>query len=169
MRDTAVIAIRDQLGAEIAEAIHSLEERRVDTAVRLGNGEMTATMLASGGRGHYTVDRLLNYCEPLGLEPKMTVTGLNEGEPEPRVNRRRAHVEPDFTPSGVLRKQLIHAIAHQIATSGISRDELAEQTGIPSTTLSTLRSEDIRRFRVDKLIELAAKLGLDVELTVHPA
>ncbi|WP_109523682.1 MULTISPECIES: XRE family transcriptional regulator [Nocardia] len=171
MKDPAVVALRDQLAAEIAEAINNLGEARIDTGIRLGRDASAATTLASGGlSSRFSLDALINYCAPVGLEVKIVLTGLNEGKPEERADRGRTiPSEPDHSASGLLRKQLIKAVAHQINTAGLGRNELAARTGIPATTLSALRAENIQRFRVDKLIEFAIKLGLNIKLDVEHA
>ncbi|MEU4595956.1 hypothetical protein [Nocardia sp. NPDC023988] len=88
---------RDRLGGVIANAIEDLRESRLETAARLGVNEADVPLLVAGGRGRYTVDRLLDFCEPLGLVPGMTIIGLNpEPAPPPRMSGK---VRPLDTPS----------------------------------------------------------------------
>lgn len=161
---------RDRLGAEIAEAIARLREPRLDTAVRLGVQEGAVPALAAGGKGLYSVDRLLEFCEPLGLVPSMTISGLNTGPAtEPRTNIKPRAVEHDYTEVGRLHARLLDALAHQVATAGKTQQQLADETGLNRVTLSQLRNKDAKVFRLDRLLSHARALGLTVDLAVNPA
>jgi len=69
----------------------------------------------------------------------------------------------------LLRADLMIAIQRYLRKSGLSQTEAAKKLGITQPRLSDLTRHRIDRFSLDALVNLAAKAGLDVRLTVKKA
>lgn len=60
------------------------------------------------------------------------------------------------------------AILRRIASLQITQGEAARRVGLPQPKMSNLMN-DVAGFSSDRLIDLATKLGLDVEIRVRPS
>ena len=69
----------------------------------------------------------------------------------------------------LLRADLMIAIERYLRSSGLSQTEAARKFGITQPRLSDLARHRIERFSLDALVNLAAKAGLNVRLTVKKA
>lgn len=65
-----------------------------------------------------------------------------------------------------LRRQLIDAIKTRIAKLGLPQVEAARQLGITAPRLNLLMHGHAELFSVDALIDLTARLGLNVRLRI---
>lgn len=65
-----------------------------------------------------------------------------------------------------VRTQLAAAINQQITNNGWTQAEAARRLGVRQPRISHLVSGQIERFSVDALFNLAARCGLQIELTV---
>ena len=68
-----------------------------------------------------------------------------------------------------LRADLMIAIQRYLRRAGHSQTEAARKLGITQPRLSDLARHRIERFSLDALVNLAAKAGLNVRLTVKKA
>ena len=69
----------------------------------------------------------------------------------------------------LLRADLMIAIQRYLRKAGFSQTEAARKLGITQPRLSDLARHRIERFSLDALVNLAAKAGLNVRLTVKKA
>ena len=69
----------------------------------------------------------------------------------------------------LLRADLMIAIQRYLRRAGFSQTEAAKKLGITQPRLSDLARHRIERFSLDALVNLAAKAGLNVRLTVKKA
>lgn len=69
----------------------------------------------------------------------------------------------------LLRADLMIAIQRYLRRTGFSQTEAARKLGITQPRLSDLARHRIERFSLDALVNLAAKAGLNVRLTVKKA
>jgi predicted XRE-type DNA-binding protein len=69
----------------------------------------------------------------------------------------------------LLRADLMIAIQRYLRRAGLSQTEAARKLGITQPRLSDLARHRIERFSLDALVNLAAKAGLNVRLTVKKA
>jgi predicted XRE-type DNA-binding protein len=67
-----------------------------------------------------------------------------------------------------IRTQLIEAINNQITDNGWTQAQAAQRLGVSQPRISHLSSKQIDRFSVDALLNLAARAGLQVTMTVRP-
>lgn len=65
-----------------------------------------------------------------------------------------------------VRAQLADAINQQITNNGWTQSEAAQRLGVSQPRISHLVSGHVDRFTVDALFNLAARCGLQVEVTV---
>lgn len=65
-----------------------------------------------------------------------------------------------------VRQQLVDAINEQISRKGWTQAEAAQRLGVSQPRISHLASGYVGRFSVDALFNLAARCGLQVEVTV---
>jgi predicted XRE-type DNA-binding protein len=68
-----------------------------------------------------------------------------------------------------IRSQLMVDIKRLIVKRGWSQLEAAEHLGINQPRVSLLMNGKINKFRVDTLIDMAARAGLHVEMTIAEA
>ena len=68
-----------------------------------------------------------------------------------------------------VRRQLAAAIADWIITNDWTQAEAAAKLGVSEPRISHLASGQMERFSVDALLNMAAKAGLHIELTVTSA
>ena len=59
------------------------------------------------------------------------------------------------------------AIEDYIDHEGITQDEAARRLGVPRSRLSELINDRISKFTIDKLVNMAARVGLTTRLTVR--
>lgn len=69
----------------------------------------------------------------------------------------------------LLRTDLMIAIQRHVTRSGLSQTEAAKKLRITQPRLSDLFRHRIARFSLDALVNIAAKAGLSVRLTVKKA
>lgn len=69
----------------------------------------------------------------------------------------------------LLRADLMLVIERHLRRAGLSQTEAAKKLGITQPRLSDLTRHRIERFSVDALVNLAAKAGLNVRLSVKRA
>ena len=84
----------------------------------------------------------------------------------PRSTRRSSRSRAAATASYPLRGQLIDAIKARIIRQGLSQAKAARQLGITAPRLNLLMHGHAEFFSVDALINLTARLGLNVRLRV---
>ncbi len=65
-----------------------------------------------------------------------------------------------------LRSQLMDAIEAYIAREGITQEEAARRLGVPRSRLSELVNGRISKFTIDKLVNMAARVGLATEVKI---
>ena len=69
-----------------------------------------------------------------------------------------------------LRAQLMDALKAYLAREGITQAEAAQRLGVPRSRVSELVNDRISKFTIDKLVDMAARVGLRTQITVrHPA
>lgn len=90
------------------------------------------------------------------------------------ITRRSANL--DGMPRQTIddRQQLATAIAAAIERSGEGVPFIADQIGVPPTSLWSIASGNVKSWTVDNLIEVCAKIGINVSMTIsgapaHPA
>lgn len=66
-----------------------------------------------------------------------------------------------------LRSQLMDAIKGYIDHEGITQDEAARRLGVPRSRVSELINDRISKFTIDKLVNMAARVGLTTRITVR--
>ncbi len=66
-----------------------------------------------------------------------------------------------------LRSQLMDILADYIRSEGITQKEAALRFGIPRSRVSELINDKISKFTIDKLVNMAARVGLPT-LTIDP-
>ena len=66
-----------------------------------------------------------------------------------------------------LRSQLMDILAAYIRNEGITQKEAALRFGIPRSRVSELVNDRISKFTIDKLVNMAARVGLNV-LSINP-
>ncbi len=74
---------------------------------------------------------------------------------------------PDEAANLKLRSRLMDAIEDYIDHEGITQDEAARRLGVPRSRLSELINDRISKFTIDKLVNMAARVGLTTRLTVR--
>lgn len=74
---------------------------------------------------------------------------------------------PDEAANLKLRSQLMDAIEEYIDHEGITQDEAARRLGVPRSSVSELINDRISKFTIDKLVNMAARVGLTTRLTVR--
>lgn len=65
-----------------------------------------------------------------------------------------------------VRKELVEAINHRIATYGWTQAEAAQRLGVSQPRISHLAGHHYRRFSVDALLKMATAAGLIIEITI---
>ena len=72
-----------------------------------------------------------------------------------------------------LRAQLMDAIKAYLDHEGITQAEAAQRLGVPRSRVSELVNDRISKFTIDKLVDMAARVGLSTQMTVrgeqHPS
>ena len=63
-----------------------------------------------------------------------------------------------------LRKELIAAITKRIAQLNLNREQAAELLGVDKARVSELQAGRAERFRLDRLVALAQRAGLNVRI-----
>ncbi len=66
-----------------------------------------------------------------------------------------------------LRSQLMDILANYIRSEGITQKEAALRFGVPRSRVSELVHDRISKFTIDKLVNMAARVGLNV-LSINP-
>ena len=74
---------------------------------------------------------------------------------------------PDEAAKLKLRSRLMDAIEEYIDHEGITRDEAARRLGVPRSRVSELINDRISKFTIDKLVNMAARVGLTTRITVR--
>jgi predicted XRE-type DNA-binding protein len=69
----------------------------------------------------------------------------------------------------LVRSKLMAAIKAYIESEGITQGEAAERFGVAQPRISEIYQGKIDLFSVDKLINMLARVGRHVEVTVHKA
>ena len=83
-----------------------------------------------------------------------------------RSTRRRSRSGATATASYPMRGQLIEAIKARIARLALTQVEAAQMLGITAPRLNLLIHGHVEYFSVDALINLTARLGLNVRLRI---
>ena len=65
-----------------------------------------------------------------------------------------------------LRSQLMDAIKAYLDHEGITQAEAAHRLGVPRSRVSELVNDRISKFTIDKLVDMAARVGLSTQMTV---
>ena len=68
-----------------------------------------------------------------------------------------------------IRSHLMDAIKAYINHAGITQEEAARRLGIPRSRVSELVNDRISKFTIDKLVNMAARVGLTARITVRRA
>ncbi len=66
-----------------------------------------------------------------------------------------------------LRSQLMDAIKAYLDHEGITQAEAAQRLGVPRSRVSELVNDRISKFTIDKLVDMAARVGLSTQMTVR--
>ena len=66
-----------------------------------------------------------------------------------------------------LRAQLMDAIKAYLDHEGITQAEAAQRLGVPRSRVSELVNDRISKFTIDKLVDMAARVGLSTQMTVR--
>ena len=66
-----------------------------------------------------------------------------------------------------LRAQLMDALKAYLAHEGITQAEAAHRLGVPRSRVSELVNDRISKFTIDKLVDMAARVGLRTQMTVR--
>ena len=66
-----------------------------------------------------------------------------------------------------LRSQLMDAIKAYIDHEALSQEEAAKRLGVPRSRVSELVNGRISKFTIDKLVNMAARVGLTTRITVR--
>ena len=74
---------------------------------------------------------------------------------------------PDEAANLKLKSRLMDAIEEYIDHEGITRDEAARRLGVPRSRVSELVNDRISKFTIDKLVNMAARVGLTTRITVR--
>ena len=69
----------------------------------------------------------------------------------------------------LVRSKLIAAIKAYIESESITQDEAAKRFGVAQPRISEIYQGKIDLFSVDKLINMLARVGRHVEVTIHKA
>ncbi|MFD3463780.1 XRE family transcriptional regulator [Nocardia fluminea] len=156
---------RLQLATAIKDAVDRTGEPVPEIAERLGMPRNSLYAIASGNVAKWTVDALVEVCEKLGVDVTLTITGApdDRGEIDNRPGPHRRTTTDDSVVGG-MKLRLIRAISAKINAYEGSQGELVEETGIIRPTISRLKNKYLDYFRLDKLLELAPKFGLEVTL-----
>ena len=65
-----------------------------------------------------------------------------------------------------LRSQLMDAIEAYIAREAITQEEAARRLGVPRSRVSELVNGRISKFTIDKLVNMAARVGLTTQIKI---
>ena len=65
-----------------------------------------------------------------------------------------------------LRSQLMHALESYIGRENITQEEAAQRFGVPRSRVSELVNGRISKFTIDKLVNMAVRVGLTTRITV---
>ncbi|WP_433662465.1 XRE family transcriptional regulator [Nocardia sp. CA-128927] len=167
------VAARKQLVAGIAKAIRSTGEEFQDLAATTGINVAEFTQLSRERVDRYALDRLVEYCEVFGLRVTMSIHGqiepLSERDDAFRVRAKARSAAAEHTERARLRRELIKAIANNIKASPLKQVALAEELQLSRAVVSNLQNEHADGFKLDKLVELAPKFGLSIEMSAGPA
>ena len=68
-----------------------------------------------------------------------------------------------------IRSHLMDAIKAYISHEGITQEEAAQRLGVPRSRVSELVNDRISKFTIDKLVNMAARVGLTARITVRKA
>ena len=66
-----------------------------------------------------------------------------------------------------LRSQLMDAIKAYIDHENLTQEEAAKRLGVPRSRVSELVNGRISKFTIDKLVNMAARVGLTTQITVR--
>ena len=66
-----------------------------------------------------------------------------------------------------LRSQLMDAIKAYIDHENLTQEEAAKRLGVPRSRVSELVNGRISKFTIDKLVNMAARVGLTTRITVR--
>ena len=73
---------------------------------------------------------------------------------------------PEETANLKIRSQLMDAIEAYIAREAITQQEAARRLGIPRSRVSELVNGRISKFTIDKLINMASRVGLSTQVKI---
>ena len=68
-----------------------------------------------------------------------------------------------------IRSHLMDAIKAYINHEGITQEEAARLLGVPRSRVSELVNDRISKFTIDKLVNMAARVGLTARITIRRA
>ena len=68
-----------------------------------------------------------------------------------------------------IRSHLMDAIKAYLNHEGITQEEAARRLGVPRSRVSELVNDRISKFTIDKLVNMAARVGLTTRITVRKA
>lgn len=68
-----------------------------------------------------------------------------------------------------IRSHLMDAIKAYIDHEGITQEEAAQRLDVPRSRVSELVNDRISKFTIDKLVNMAARVGLTTRITVRRA
>ena len=66
-----------------------------------------------------------------------------------------------------MRSQLMDVIERYVKREGITQKEAARRLGVPRSRVSELVNGKISKFTIDKLVNMAARIGLATTLTIE--
>ena len=73
---------------------------------------------------------------------------------------------PEEAANLTIRSQLMDRIEAYIERERITQEEAAKRLGVPRSRVSELVNGKISKFTIDKLVNMAARVGLTAKLTV---
>ena len=68
-----------------------------------------------------------------------------------------------------IRSHLMDAIKAYLDREDITQEEAARRLGVPRSRVSQLLNDRISKFTIDKLVNMAARVGLTTRITVRKA
>ncbi len=77
--------------------------------------------------------------------------------------------DPEEAANLKLRSQLMDALESYIGHENITQAEAAERFGVPRSRVSELVNGRISKFTIDKLVNMAFRVGITTRITVAPS
>jgi len=77
--------------------------------------------------------------------------------------------DPGIARNLALRAELMRALARHIERAGITQAEAARRLGVSQPRVSDLVRGRIERFTIDRLVNMAARAGLETRIRVRKA